>query len=91
MITFEIEEKIIGEPRRTLVREVQGTEVMISSGNLQIWDRSLGEQQSRLVANVALVRLVALRSSEIVIRWDGVDRRAHLAPLWDGVDRRQSP
>ncbi len=90
MITFEIYERVYGEGREKLVREVQGTEVIILDGVLQIWDRSSGEENSRLVANVSLDRLITLTSSELVITWDGVDRRAQLAPNWDGVDRRTS-
>jgi hypothetical protein len=87
VITFEIEEKVYGELRKTLVREVQGTEVIISEGVLQIWNRSSDGEEPRLVANVALERLITLTSNELVITWDGVDRRARIAPAWDGVDR----
>lgn len=90
VITFEIEEKVFGEPRETLVREVEGTEVSISAGVLQIWERSSDAGQSRLVANVALERLVVLKSREVEVRWDGVERRVRLAFTWDGVDRRVS-
>jgi hypothetical protein len=90
VITFEIYERVYGEGREKIVREVQGTEVVILDGVLQIWDRSLGEEKARLVANVSLERLITLTSSELVISWDGVDRRAQVAPAWDGIDRRSS-
>ncbi|HEY5437873.1 MAG TPA: hypothetical protein VIJ99_03135 [Acidimicrobiales bacterium] len=90
MIAFEIYERVYGEDRETNVREVQGTEVIIVEGVLQIWDRSSGEEKPRLVANVSLDRLITLTSSELVISWDGVDRRARVTPVWDGVDRRTS-
>ena len=90
VITFEIYERVYGEGREKIVREVQGTEVVILDGVLQIWDRSSGEKNSRLVANVSLERLITLSSSELVISWDGVDRRARVVPAWDGVDRRTS-
>lgn len=88
VITFEIYERVYGEGREKIVREVQGTEVIILDGVLQIWDKSHGEANARLVANVSLDRLITLTSSELVISWDGVDRRARVAPVWDGVDRR---
>jgi hypothetical protein len=90
VITFEIYERVYGEGRETIVREVEGTEVIILEGVLQIWDRSLGQEKSRLVANVSLDRLITLTSSELMITWDGVERRARVAPAWDGVDRRTS-
>jgi hypothetical protein len=90
VITFEIYERVFGEGRETNVRQVQGTEVVIVEGVLQIWDRSSGEEKSRLVANVSLDRLITLTSSELVISWDGVDRRTRVTPIWDGVDRRTS-
>jgi hypothetical protein len=90
VITFEIYERVYGEGRETIVREVQGTEVIILEGVLQIWDKSSSEEKARLVANVSLDRLITLTSSELVISWDGVDRRARIAPFWDGVDRRTS-
>ncbi|MGH9020626.1 MAG: hypothetical protein ACRDV0_06360 [Acidimicrobiales bacterium] len=90
MITFEIEEKVFGKGRETLDREVQGTEVTISAGTLQIWDRSSGPDHPRLVANVALERLVALKSREVELTWDGVDRRIRMVYAWDGVERRAS-
>ncbi len=88
MITFEIYERVYGKGREKIVREVQGTDVMILDGVLQIWDRSSGEENARLVANVSLDRLLTLTSSELVSAWDGVDRRAHVIPVWNGVDRR---
>jgi hypothetical protein len=92
MQTFEIEEKLIGETRNTHVRLVQGTDVEISVGKLQVWSSSSrpGEPH-RLVASVALERLVSFKArGEAAINWDGVERRNRPIPIWDGVERRAS-
>jgi hypothetical protein len=92
MQTYEIEEKLIGETRNTHVRVVQGTDVEISVGKLQIWNSSsTSGAPHRLVASVALERLVAFRArGEAVINWDGIERRNRPILIWDGVNRRAS-
>lgn len=92
MQTFEIEERLIGETRNTHVRVVQGTDVEISVGKLQVWDGSsrTGEPH-RLVASVALERLVSFKArGAAIINWDGVERRNRPKPAWDGIERRAS-
>jgi hypothetical protein len=93
MQTYEIEERLIGETRNTHVRVVQGTDVEIAVGKLQVWDSSSvprGEPH-RLVASVALERLVSFKArGHAVINWDGVERRNRPIPIWDGVERRAS-
>ena len=92
MQTFEIEERLIGETRNTHVRVVQGTDVEISVGKLQVWDASsrAGEPH-RLIASVALERLVSFKArGAAIINWDGVERRNRPKPTWDGIERRAS-
>jgi hypothetical protein len=92
MQTYEIEEKLIGETRTTHVRVVQGTDVEISVGKLQVWNSSpRSGEPHKLVASVALERLVAFRAKgEAIINWDGVERRNRPIPIWDGAERRAS-
>ena len=92
MQTYEIEEKLIGETRNTHVRVVQGPDVEISVGKLQVWSSSSrpGEPH-RLVASVALERLVSFKArGQAVINWDGIERRNRPILIWDGVERRAS-
>lgn len=91
MQSYEIEEKLIGETRNTHVRVVRGTDVDISVGKLQVWDSSRRGEPHRLVASVALERLVSFKArGDAVVQWDGVERRNRPIPIWDGVDRRAS-
>lgn len=91
MQTFEIEERLIGETRNTYIRVVQGTDVEIAIGKLQVWDASSPGEPHRLVASVALERLVAFKArGAAIINWDGVERRNRPKPQWDGVERRAS-
>jgi hypothetical protein len=91
MNTYEIEEKLIGEQRSTHTRVVQGTDVEITMGRLQVWDGSSpAPEQPRLVASVALARLVAFKIRAGKINWDGIERRNRPIPIWDGVNRRAS-
>lgn len=91
MHTYEIEEKLIGQARTTHVRMVEGTDVEIAMGRLQVWITSQSDaQKARLVASVALERLVAFKIRSGVINWDGIERRNHPVLAWDGVDRRAS-
>jgi hypothetical protein len=92
MQTYEIEEKLIGETRNTHVRVVQGTDVEISVGKLQVWNSSSRSgEPHRLVASVALERLVAFRArGAAIINWDGIERRNRPIPIWDGAERRAS-
>jgi hypothetical protein len=92
MQTFEIEERLIGETRNTHVRVVHGTDVEIVVGKLNVWDASSRSgEPHRLVASVALERLVAFKARGAqIINWDGIERRNRPKPVWDGVDRRAS-
>jgi hypothetical protein len=91
MQTYEIEERLIGETRNTHVRVVQGTDVEISVGKLQVWNSSKSGEPHRLVASVALERLVAFKArGTAVINWDGIERRNRPIPIWDGAERRAS-
>lgn len=91
MHTYEIEEKLIGELRGNHRRSVDGTDVEIAMGRLQVWDSSsLDEGRPRLVAAVALERLVSFKVRGGVITWDGIERRNRPIPIWDGVERRRA-
>jgi hypothetical protein len=91
MQTYEIEERLIGETRNTHTRVVQGTDVEISVGKLQVWNASHSGEPHKLVASVALERLVAFKArGESVINWDGIERRNRPIPIWDGAERRAS-
>jgi hypothetical protein len=88
MNTYEIEEKIIGQPRKNLVRDVQGTDIRVFMGRLEVWNGRPGEERSRLVGVVALERLVGFKTRSAAAGWDGVDRRVRPVNQWNGVDRR---
>jgi hypothetical protein len=91
MQTYEIEERLIGETRHTHVRVVQGTDVEIAVGKLQVWNSSQTGEPHRLVASVALERLVAFKArGAAIINWDGIERRNRPTPIWDGAERRAS-
>ncbi len=91
MTRYLIEEKPIGPYSNSVLRVVEGSDVVVSKGMLQVWAASPSESgKQHLVISVALDRVLTFKSRSAAAHWDGIDRRARLDKVWDGIERRAS-